>query len=151
MSWFLAATLATIIFGVYPVFGSKAGEIHGEKVNFIIDGCMMFLMCVIMSIVYRADFQKITKISFIYSLPLGLSSIGFILMLYAWRIAPTKLGAIQVTIGFSTIITAIICHVFTNAKLEFHQWVGAFIAMIGVSLVNLSKGNLSAISNLFKF
>ena len=151
MSWFLATVLSTITFGVYPVFGNKAGQIHGDKINFIIDGCIMFLMCAVMSLMYKEDFQRITKTSFVYSLPLGLSSIGFLLMLYAWRLAPTKIGAIQITIGFSTIITAIICHVFTNARLESHQWIGALIALIGVSLVNLNKYSFYTMLNFFKF
>jgi|SRR3989338_7591684 len=95
MSWFVASVLATILFGVYPVFGNKAGQIHGENMNFVIDGLLMFIGCIILSVIYRQDFQRVTVTSLGYAMIMGLSSVGFLLMLYAWRIAPDKLSVIN--------------------------------------------------------
>ncbi len=147
MSWFLAAVLATILFSVYPVFGNKAGQIHGENMNFVIDGLLMFIGCIILSVIHRQDFQRITVASLGYAMIMGLSSVGFLLMLYAWRIAPDKLSVIQITIGFSTVITAIIGS-FVGSKMDFHQWVGAVIAFAGIALVNIDK---STINQVIKF
>ena len=151
MNWFLATIVATVLFRIYPIFGNRAGQIHGEKINFIIDGMIMFFMCIVLSIAYRGDFQKITKISLGYSMFLGLSSLGFMLMLYAWRVVPDKMPIIQITIGFSTVITAIMSTLIDHTVLSSHQWFGAFGALFCVTLVNLSKANFDAILNFFKF
>lgn len=150
MSWLLASVLATILFGVYPIFGTKAGQIHGENMNFIIDGILMFVMCIILSIIYREDFHRITKTSLTYSMFMVLSSLGFLLMLYAWRTAPDKLPIIQITMGFAAVITAIISN-FTGAKMDLHQWIGATIAFMGIVLVNINKNTISQMIKFLTF
>ncbi len=150
MNWMLATWLATILFGVYPIFGNRAGQIHGEKINFILDGAIMFLMCVILSLFYRSDFQKITKVSLGYSLFMGLSSMGFILMLYAWRVAPGKMPIIQIIISFAPIITAIMSTKMDHTVLSPHQWFGAFGAILCVCLVTLNKTQFESILQFFK-
>lgn len=138
MNWLVATILATVFFGVYPIFGVKSGQVHGEKINFIVDASLMFLMALAMAVLYKGDFGRVTRTSFFYSLGFSMSSIGFILMLYAWRVAPEKFSAIMITAGFSTVIAAVIGHYF-GSRLVFHQWLGALIALIGTVLVNLDE------------
>jgi hypothetical protein len=121
MNWLTATVIATLLFSIYPIFGDKAGRIHGEKMNFVIDAAFFVSMAIFLAINNRADFAKITKTSFGYTLGLCFSSFGFLLMLYAWRIAPARVPIIMVIIGFSTVLTAIIYN-FIGTKLSFWEW-----------------------------
>lgn len=137
-NWLTASILAALFFGIFPIFGNKAGQMHGEKVNFILDAIYMLIISVPIFFYGRQDFYRITPKSFSYSLGLALSSVGFLLTLYAWRLAPSKLPVIGVTVAFSTVITAVIAH-FMGMQLDFYQWIGVLLAFCGIVLVNMGK------------
>lgn len=119
--WLLAAIGGMFFLSVYPIFADKAGRIHGERMNFIIDALTMVAMSAILLAFSWADLNKVTKVSFRYGLGIGFSGIGFFLALYAMRIAPEKVPIITIVIGFSTVITAVIYN-FIGTKLSFWEW-----------------------------
>jgi uncharacterized membrane protein len=123
MNWLLSAILATLAFGVYPVLGDKAGKIHGPHMNFVLDNVVFIIYSVIFLFLFRGDIQLITKKSLIYGLTMGIfSSAGFMLMLYAWQVAPQgKIPIIMAIIGFSTIVPSIIYN-FMGTKLSIPEW-----------------------------
>jgi drug/metabolite transporter (DMT)-like permease len=135
MNWLTITIISTFLFGIYPIFGNRAGKIHGEKINFILDTAIKVAMSVVAAFFAKDDFYRITKTSLLYSLGLGFSGSAFFLMLYAWRIAPNKLSVIMLIIGFSTVISATIGH-FDGSPLSPRQWAGAFLALAGIVLVN---------------
>ncbi|MBI2674480.1 MAG: hypothetical protein HYX22_01960 [Candidatus Yanofskybacteria bacterium] len=61
-----------------------------------------------------------------------------LLLLNAYKLAPNKLSEIMITMGFSMVIVALIEHLRGN-KMEPHQWLGALISILGISLVHLKK------------
>ena len=135
-AWLTATLLATLLFGIYPIFGGRAGQIHGPKMNLVLDNSVFLIYSLSALIFYRQDIALITKKSLVYGLLMGVfSSAAFVLMLCAWQWAPTKLPKIMMTIGFSTVITAIISN-FTGAKLTIPEWfwaVGATICIAGLN------------------
>jgi drug/metabolite transporter (DMT)-like permease len=135
MNWLTITIIATLLFGVYPILGNRASRIHGEKINFIVDTAFMVVISAVIAFFAKDDFRKITKVSLLYSMALGFCAIAFLMMLYAWRIAPNKLSVIMLIVGFSTVITTIIGH-FDGSPLSLRQWAGAFLALTGIILVN---------------
>ena len=136
MHWLTATILAMLIFSLYPIFGDKASQIHGEKMNFIIDAVFMVIFALFLSIHNSADFKRITKISLAYSLGLGFSTIAFFLTLYAWRVAPNRVPIIMVIVGFSTVITAAIYN-FIGTKLTILEWLCVAGATFFISALGL--------------
>ena len=135
-TWLAFTLLATLLFGIYPIFGDKAGQIHGPKINFIIDNGVFLIYSIVLLIFYRQDIVLITKRSLVYGLLMGVvSGSAFFLMLCAWQEAPAKLPKIMVTIGFSVVITAIISN-FSGIKLTISEWfwaIGATVCIAGLN------------------
>ena len=140
MDYLKPTILAMVFFAIYPLLGSRAGEVHGEKVNFIIDTCWMVIISLILAVFFKDDFAKVTRQSLLYAQGLALSSVAFLLMLYAWRIAPGKIGIIMITIGFSTVLNAVIIHFLDQrARLSGIEWCGVFVSFTGIIMVNWKK------------
>jgi len=122
MNWLLASIAATLLLSVYPIFADRAGKIHGERMNFVIDTLVMLVISSFLSYFYKGDFAKITRVSFRYGLGIGFSGIAFLLILYSLRIAPEKIPIIMVIIGFSTVLTALI-YACMGTKLSVLEWI----------------------------
>ncbi len=135
-TWLTVTLLATLLFGIYPILGDKAGQIHGSRMNLILDASIFSFCALCVAVFYRQEFSLITKKSLVYGLLMGVvSTAAFIFMLHAWQLAPTKLPKIMVVIGFSTVITAIISN-FTGTKLTISEWswaIGATICIAGLN------------------
>ena len=129
MNWLTASVLAALLSGIFPILASKASQIHGEKVNFFLSTLYMLIISIPIFIYGggKHDFSRVTLKSFYYSLGLVLSCIGFLLILYALRLAPDKVPVIMVTVAFSMVITAVIVH-FMGMRLDLYQWIGVFLA-----------------------
>lgn len=151
--WLFATILSTLLFGTYSIFAEKAGKIHGERVNFIIDTSVMLAFSLFMTALHstRSDFSRVTRLSGAYAFLMGLtSSAAFLLLLYSLRIAPTdKMPVIMIMIGFSTVITAVIAN-FLGIKLDPHKWLGVIIAFWCMTLVNLERPAVHKILVFFK-
>ncbi len=137
--WFLITVLATLFYGVLPVFNNKAVGMHGKMINIGIFTIIYFIFLVICFPYFKNDLQLVTKKSLTISIIAGIIAFsGNVLIFYAYQLAPQKLAVIMVTFGFSMVIVAIISH-FLGSRLALHQWGGVALALIGIALVNLDK------------
>lgn len=134
------AILVIIIFAVSPILNNRAIEIHGPTINLVIINVIFFVLGLFWFMLTGwQDILLISKKSLILTSIASVGSfIGVAMLFSAYRVAPKELSVISITVSFSVVVLAIINHLLGN-KLVFHQWAGAIIAFIGISLVNYKK------------
>lgn len=142
MDWKFASFGALLLWGTYGIFGAKAGEVHGEKVNMAFEAFAMVLVSLFVLFAIKnatADFSKITLQSSIFALIMGLMSAGgMFLQLYALRVAPDQVGLIILISGMFPMITVITTY-FMGQHFTAQQWIGICFAVFGLILINLPK------------
>ncbi len=138
-AWLRLTILATILFGIYPIFGQKAIRVHGPRANMFIQAGVQLIYFIFFLIFFRKDLELITRASFSNAFLAALFSCsGLIIMFYSFQLVPTKLAIIILTIGFATVITAIISN-FTGTRLTPSQWFWASGATICIAGLNWSS------------
>lgn len=134
MDWRIASLCVLILWGVYSIFGAKAGEIHGEKVSMVFETAGFILLTLLVAGNAIGDFQRVTIKSFVCASLMGLMSAGgFYFLLYALRVAPQNLGIIIVATGLYPVVTVVVTH-FLGQHLAPHQWFGVALAGAGLIL-----------------
>lgn len=144
MDWKLASFTTLALWGSYMIFGSKATEIHGEKVSMMFEGVAMFAIALIVIITADGglhDFGKVTLKSFIFAATMGLMSAGGLyIQLYALRIAPSQIPLIALITGMWPAVTvALVCILRLGNPLLPRQWAGVGLATAGLALANWAK------------
>ncbi|MEK7151209.1 MAG: EamA family transporter [Patescibacteria group bacterium] len=139
-AWLMATLLATLLFGIYPIFGDRAVRVHGPKTNLVLYAVMYMLLGMVFLIINRQEVLLITKKSLINALLMGVTSISAVIfMMYAWQLAPpNKLPIIMVTLGFSAVITAIISN-FIGERLTLAQFFWIFGATVCITGLNWKR------------
>lgn len=136
MDWKVASVIVLVLWGTYGIFGSKATEVHGEKVTVVFETVAFILLALVAAGSAMGDFQKVTTRSFINASVMGLMSAGgFYFFLYAMRLSPQNLGVITMTTGLYPVITVLVMH-FLGQHLAPQQWLGVALATAGLALVN---------------
>ena len=136
MDWRIATALALILWGVYTIPGTKAGEIHGEKVSFVFETAAFVLISILVMWGSVGDFQKVTRSSFINASLMGLmSAAGFYFLLMALRLSPANMPVIVLTAGMYPVITVVATH-FLGEHLSLQQWLGVALAPVVLTLIN---------------
>lgn len=136
MDWKDASLTTLLLWGMYGIFASKAGEVHGAKVSLVFEAAAFVILAVVVAGGSLGEFAKVTRWSFLFASLMGLfSAVGFYFLLYALRLAPENLSAIILITGLYSVITVVINH-FLGSHLAPHQWAGAGFGILAVVLVN---------------
>lgn len=137
--WQVLTVLAMLCAGVFPVLHNKSVQIHGPLMQMTMISFVFVIFCGCWLVYSPESMQLVTKGSFKIALMGGIVSIcSNFLLLNAYVLARGKLSVITITMSFSIVIVALIEH-FWGEKLEPHQWLGALIAFLGITLVNLKR------------
>ena len=136
MDWRSTSVVTLLLWGVYGIFASKAGEIHGAKVSFVFEAAAFVILAVVVAGSSFGEFAKVTRLSFMFASLMGLFSVtGFYFLLRALQFAPDHLSVIIVITGLYPVITVVANHLL-GAHLAPHQWAGVAFGLISVVLVN---------------
>lgn len=139
MDWKIASLIALGAWSLYGIFGSKAGEIHGEKVSMVFETVAFIILTTVVISSAVNDFHRITPKSFFYASLMGiLSASGFYFVLYAMRLSPQNWAVIILISGMYPAMAAVIGY-FSGTQLALHQWAGVVLATFGLVLVNWPK------------
>lgn len=141
MGWRTASFVVLGLWGSYMVFGSKATDIHGERVSMFFEGVAMMAVAVFAIMGHTGDFAKMTLRSGSFALTMGLmSAVGLYIQLYALRVGgPAQLPVIAMITGSWPAITVVLTCVFIGASLQPQQWAGVLAVAGGLVLVNWTR------------
>jgi uncharacterized membrane protein len=141
MTWRVASFIVLALWGSYLIFGSKATDVHGERVSMFFEGLAMMAVGIFAVIGYTDDFAKMTFRSAYFALVMGLmSAIGLYIQLYAMRVGgASQLPVIAMITGSWPAITVVLSCLILGSKLQPQQWLGVVAVAGGLALVNWTK------------
>ncbi len=141
MSWRAASFVALALWGSYMVFGSKATDVHGERVSMFFEGMAMMGVAIYALIGHTDDFGKMTFQSGSFALIMGLmSAIGLYIQLYAMRVGGvSQLPVIAMITGSWPAITVVLSCLILGSRLQPQQWLGVVAVVVGLILVNWTR------------
>lgn len=136
MGWRNAALCTMVMYGFWMFFASKSTPVYGAKVS-----CFMQMMGYVVLLAVmgfgRADIAKITRPALMYGvIATALAVGGTYALFYAVGIAPKQAAVITVIAEGYPLITALLIHFMVQPLLP-RQWVGIFLMVGGMVLVNL--------------
>ncbi|MGC9968597.1 MAG: hypothetical protein ABSC29_02615 [Minisyncoccia bacterium] len=147
MGWLAYAILASLLFGTYNIFATKANVAHGENVTMLFESAVWIIPIATILIAARSDFQKVTLASATYATLMGVAEAsGFYLMLVALRKEPGKMTTITLVIALYWIATLAYSEIIMRVKPGWipeaipatpKQWVAVGLVLAGVILFNL--------------
>lgn len=139
MNWLVLTMIATLIGGAVPIFSNKNVQIVGPTMVMLMNTAFWAVVLSVWLIFNRGQISLINKQSLVLTgAAQSLSIIGTFLIFTAYQSVPDKLSIIILTTSLSVVVTAIINN-FLGHKLQPHQWMGAIIAILGISLIHLKN------------
>lgn len=139
MNWLTLTVIATLLVGVVPLFSSRNVQILGPTMTMFVNTIFWSVPLFFWFIFNRDKISLINKQSlFLTCASQTLTILATFLLFYAYQLAPGKLSIIILTTSFAVVVTAVVNN-FLGNKLEFHQWLGAGIALFGIALIHLKR------------
>ena len=130
------------MWGTYMLFGNKASETHGEKVNMALEAGMMMLVAIAAFVVNGGgvlqSFSKVTSASLAYGLLMAFMSAGGIYLQFtAMRMAPNQVSLIALITGMWPVLTVLLAGMLKIGEpLSPKQWVGVLLSGAGLFLAS---------------
>lgn len=145
MDWRLVSAGPLFMWAFYVIFASMATRIHGEKVTMVVEGVAMMAVAIgTIAFAGVGDFQRATPTSLTYAAIMGgMSALGLLVQLYAFRIAPQdQQGTVAMIGGMFPMLAAILLFamfrlgIAGGSPLTLRQWAGIACGALALWLVS---------------
>lgn len=139
MSWLVLSLVVLALWAGYPIVGSLAINIHGEKMTMLAEACVFMIIAIyVIGGDVKTELAKVTPRSAGLAIAMALmSGIGLYLQLVAFRKAPEQVGLIALITSLWGVL-AIVITTLIIVLLSRPEWVSGAVAMSGLQMIGVA-------------